>query len=433
MAYLKGKGKYQEEYEDLRQTSFQHGRDDSLTEDDILIQTMDYIYRMHFYEKKDFQTALDERVDVGVELRKDDLEFLKSIQQEKNYDKMLDLTIKRILTRQNRKEKKVVPKVGVNDVPTKLTLDLISRLPSDSLRKIALGLKYEEILEWCRTATKFRDSICQDPRFWMLKIKKEYPEDYVEIPKEASEEEIEKIYGEAKTKYELLYAKTLEQKSSDIFHKGPLRDSRIQEIDKEIGDFEKEIDRLKSIVSKLDQESKIIVRRYRDEGTGLKRQADALRKKAQGIFPEKIEREYIEIRTIPEAIEDLKIELNDLGENDAFALQKYLINEGLVNIIELKEGNIIGVRDSFTSRDSLPGVLIFIYRENKNLKFAYEYFSPNGYRRMYKILENWISTDLISAYDFPFIQHGEELEEEVHQARRMRGGKRTSESDSDSE
>jgi hypothetical protein len=53
----------------------------------------------------------------------------------------------------------------------------INDLPADLLQRIALDLRYDEIQKWCKTSKRFKSIICDNGRFWKIKIIYDFPDE----------------------------------------------------------------------------------------------------------------------------------------------------------------------------------------------------------------------------------------------------------------
>lgn len=295
----------------------------------------------------------------------------------------------------------------------------ILTLPYEVQKLQALKLKYPDILNLCKANKNFA-RICRDNNFWRSKILNDYRD-------KLEPEELEKLKPEQyRAKYEELYADELDLESRQYFYNKYKEDKEWQKYNDEWDKTGKEIERLREEAKKLEKRQDKIHKnqikvedRYKAEGSKLSYQAEKLRAKNVKILPQEYEYQYFDIRIIPEAIEDLNLNVQSIPNNNPAELAKLLYKEGLVNKeYKFKQGNLIGISDSNNRKTQNPNILFYIYKFKGKLLFDWNVDEQYGVENIVeeypeKLIDDikeqgYKTKDIKRLYDLPFDMEVEE-------------------------
>jgi hypothetical protein len=283
---------------------------------------------------------------------------------------------------------------SVSEKEPVLTQALITRLPADALRDIALASEYPDILHWCRTAKKFNTAICNEPNFWIRKLERDFPVAYANLIKRGPE--IAK--RNAKDTYGLAFSQELEDKATKIITTAT-KDPRVRKINKELKE-------LKKTEKALKKEKEKFIRQIEDEGFALREQAFALRKTIHQRTPRKPGKNYIDMRVkFNEGMsweDDLTV-LEEAVGSKSYERKKTKFLDSIIKALhergeELTDGTLIGITNK-EEIDTVPEILIYIYSNDKG-EFDIETIMTNITNYISKFLKDNI--DDIGAYNLPF-------------------------------
>jgi hypothetical protein len=329
------------------------------------------------------------------------------------------------------KERKEIPKAPQKKEEKKPDYFKLGELPRDVQMETALNLSYEDLLNLCKTNTKLA-GICKNNDFWRRKILKDFRD-------KVDQQDLEKLKPEQfRAKYEDLYADKLDQESRQYFYNKYQEDKEWKKYENEIDNINDKIDALREQIERfqirqrdIQREQKHIVNRYRDIGDKLREKAEELRKKNIKILPAEYEHRYFDIRIIPEAVEDLLLEVeNEIHTPEDLA--NYLLEQGLVNKkYKFKRGHLIGITNSNRNRNEAPDAFLYItIRDGRSfiVENTGENEEPITYYPFILVREmaeqGYKIKDIKAAYDLPFDarqieqntrEYEEEKEEEANE------------------
>lgn len=239
------------------------------------------------------------------------------------------------------------------------------------MREIALDLDYSEILKLCRSSKKL-NSVCNDPNFWRMKIKSEYPN-----------LDISRLKGpELKARYEKLLIDYLRENAT------LLEEEMEEEITNEIFRIQEKYG--KRINNMLDN-------------------IRLLEERIEGKLPDYLNVNYFPILLPPAIINNIKRRLvGGTVELETFLgiLDRYHIE--LHDTI--KTGDLIGLVDKNKDYYGIPKILIYVYTIGYEDKPDVEYISyvetengkyPETLIQQIKE-EGYNTSDIPSIYNLPF-------------------------------
>jgi hypothetical protein len=235
-----------------------------------------------------------------------------------------------------------------------------SRIPIEVTQESALKLDYEDIINLCKTSTKYA-KLCQNPYFWKRKIERDFPD-----------ETIPNLEGpQYRAFYENLLADEYLEKIL-ILTDDKIRDRRLMEMSyqvRKIAGEQLRKENPKARISSLKQEGiiayakqteagkellkerKEILDSYDNKIKPLKEKAQKLRKRARKIFPIITEKKYI-----PIDIDKTEDEFINTEVVTASRLKKFLKTKGYN--APINRGNLFGFINRKISDN--PSILIYV-------------------------------------------------------------------------
>lgn len=172
------------------------------------------------------------------------------------------------------------------------------KLPPDSQRKIALTLKYKDILNICGTKKILNVNICNDPYFWKAKLQTDFGINRNDLG------------NKYRAYYELLLAKKYDNKNEVLLTQ--INDREDETPDYILDGNSKELDRARGEIAKLTS-------KYENN----KRKADRLYTKVIKVFPINYEPKYY---------------LIEVGNDNTF-INLFKLNTKVVTIKEKRYGH----------------------------------------------------------------------------------------------